>query len=397
VIVGLEGITGFLARSGIPHQKCAGGWGAPVKLFAPPGVVQVRGEGSGATITSAGIYGPALANQNKPMNEGMLMDIGMLSAPVGELVAIRKSITSERIDTILKFMREGRAYVLIATEAHPGAQRTLTGLLADAVRLASAGTERVAVRADGALRGQVVTPICLEGELESQRANDNMYGFANAMLSPDAEDEAVAFLIQYAPGVSTMTARLARRGEAGMDLDATLVNTEAKPTDAQYTDFGDVASYVGQRFRVDRGIGEDYRALVHEKFMWVEVSDSNGLRLQGNMTEAQHCRRLLGVEDNLFSLASKHGNDWLTVWSMNSGNPDTRKTLEPRYFAHPLEVTLGESLDGIIRRFGTTEAHLKAINPAIVDLESLVVGATLCVIPDWSATVSGNGARTCVF
>jgi len=224
-----------------------------------------------------------------------------------------------------------------------------------------------------------------------------MYGFANAMLSPDAEDEAVAFLIQYAPGVSTMTARLARRGEAGMDLDATLVNTEAKPTDAQYTDFGDVASYVGQRFRVDRGIGEDYRALVHEKFMWVEVSDSNGLRLQGNMTEAQHCRRLLGVEDNLFSLASKHGNDWLTVWSMNSGNPDTRKTLEPRYFAHPLEVTLGESLDGIIRRFGTTEAHLKAINPAIVDLESLVVGATLCVIPDWSATVSGNGARTCVF
>ena len=39
---------------------------------------------------------------------------------VGELVAIRKTATSDRLEQILQFIREGRAYVLIATAAHPG-------------------------------------------------------------------------------------------------------------------------------------------------------------------------------------------------------------------------------------------------------------------------------------
>ena len=32
-------------------------------------------------------------------------------------------------------------------------------------------------------------------------------------------------------------------------------------------------------------------------------------------------------------------SDWITIWSMNEGNPDVRSTLEPKYYAHPLMVS----------------------------------------------------------
>mmetsp|Transcript_16949 Transcript_16949/g.40866 ORF Transcript_16949/g.40866 Transcript_16949/m.40866 type:complete len:305 (+) Transcript_16949:43-957(+) len=304
------------------------------------------------------------------MSEGMLLDIGMVAAQVGQLVSIRKTATSDRLEQILQFIREGRAYVLIATTSHP----------------------------DGALRGQIVSPMCLEGELVATRALDNVYGFGNVLISPDMADQATATLIQYAPGVREMTATMAVRGSSSsISLASTYVNVEAKPTDAQYSEFGDVTAYLGQKYSVSTGMGAAYTALKANMYVGVAVADAEGQRMQGNLTEARHCRRLLGVEDNLFSLAQKHGNDWLTVWSMNPGNPDTRKTLEPRYFAHPFEVTLGETLDSIMRRFGMTKLHLQAINPTAIDLVSLAVGSTLCVIPDWSQTVGGNGARTCVF
>ncbi|KAJ1475082.1 hypothetical protein T484DRAFT_1969130, partial [Baffinella frigidus] len=307
----------------------------------------VKGVAPGATITSAGIYGPALAHQDKPMSEGMLLDIGMVAAQVGQLVSIRKTATSDRLEQILQFIREGRAYVLIATTSHP----------------------------DGALRGQIVSPMCLEGELVATRALDNVYGFGNVLISPDMADQATATLIQYAPGVREMTATMAVRGSSSsISLASTYVNVEAKPTDAQYSEFGDVTAYLGQKYSVSTGMGAAYTALKANMYVGVAVADAEGQRMQGNLTEARHCRR-----------------------SMNPGNPDTRKTLEPRYFAHPFEVTLGETLDSIMRRFGMTKLHLQAINPTAIDLVSLAVGSTLCVIPDWSQTVGGNGARTCVF
>jgi len=43
--------------------------------------------------------------------------------------------------------------------------------------------------ADGAVRGQIVSPMCLEGALMATRAEDNVYGFGNVLISPDVNDQ----------------------------------------------------------------------------------------------------------------------------------------------------------------------------------------------------------------
>ena len=118
--------------------------------------------------------------------------------------------------------------------------------------------------------------------------------------------------------------------------------------------------------------------------------------LQGKAAKAQACRLLSSVEDTLFTTARDSGSDWLTVWSMNPGNPDHRRTLTARYYAHPLEVTAGETAEAIMQRFGISERELVRANPAIMDLRSLSVGDTLCVIPNFRQTMSGNGAKICI-
>lgn len=60
--------------------------------------------------------------------------------------------------------------------------------------------------------------------------------------------------------------------------------------------------------------------------------------MAGILDMAKPCRQLVTTHDSLFSIARGHGSDWLTVWSMNDGNPDARMLLEPRYYAHPFQV-----------------------------------------------------------
>jgi len=77
----------------------------------------------------------------------------------------------------------------------------------------------------------------------------------------------------------------------------------------------------------------------------ITASTSGGQEvLKGEAAKAHACRLLSSVEDTLFTTAREVGNDWLSVWSMNPGNPDHRRTLTPRYYAHPLEVMLGETI-----------------------------------------------------
>jgi hypothetical protein len=117
--------------------------------------------------------------------------------------------------------------------------------------------------------------------------------------------------------------------------------------------------------------------------------------LMGVVAKAHPCRLLSSVEDTLFTTAKAFGNDWLSVWSMNPGNPDHRRTLTPRYYAHPLEVMSGETTEQIVRRYGISEDELVRTNPSVKDLHNLKVGDTLCVIPNFWQTMGGNGAKIC--
>jgi hypothetical protein len=120
------------------------------------------------------------------------------------------------------------------------------------------------------------------------------------------------------------------------------------------------------------------------------------VKLSGLVGKAIGCRMLSTIEDTLFTTAKDFGSDWLSVWSMNAGNPDKRRTLTARYYAHPLEVTWGETAEAIMRRFAISTRELARSNPGVMDLESLTVGDTLCVIPNFLQTISGNGAKICL-
>ena len=105
------------------------------------------------------------------MASGVLLDMGIMNPTNGQTLTMRKKVQSEHMEDILTWMREGRAYVNIMTTAH----------------------------AHGEVRGQLVVPHCLDGEL----AGPDHYGFANIMVSPDAQDKSVAVLIQVCPLCST--------------------------------------------------------------------------------------------------------------------------------------------------------------------------------------------------
>ena len=155
---------------------------------------QLTANMAGVQMRSAGIYGPATKDQvwatlrccakhccflsrdvltsgimqEKPMNAGVLLDMGIITPANGQTGILRKKVQSDQMEQILTFMREGRAYVNVMTETHR----------------------------KGAMRGQLVVPKCMDGSLLPTKNTTEHYGFANIMVSPDEDDKSVAVLIQ---------------------------------------------------------------------------------------------------------------------------------------------------------------------------------------------------------
>jgi hypothetical protein len=222
------------------------------------------------------------------------------------------------------------------------------------------------------------------------------------MVSPDPEDKSTAVLVQASPddGVPGMTAALELVG-AGVSNVPAAVRSEIKadaPVEAglEYTVLYNSTS----NDAIWRALSHPERVVKVTVMRTCQVSATcpNGVSkaLEGSVIKAHACRLLSTVEDTLFTTATAYGNDWLSVWSMNPGNPDHRRTLTARYYAHPLEVTAGETAEQIMRRFGISERELVRANPAIMDIRSLQVGDTLCVVPNFRQTMSGNGAKICI-
>ena len=134
----------------------------------------------------------------------------------------------------------------------------------------------------------------------------------------------------------------------------------------------------------------------HGVVVELHSNTADNYRIEANLTRAMPCRQLLTVHDTLFSIATSRQSDWITVWSMNEGQPDTRNTLTPRYYAHPFEVTRGETLQRLLTRFAMSSKSLLDNNPTVKELGSeLRLGTVLCVVPDWTETIGGNGQKIC--
>ena len=104
------------------------------------------------------------------------------------------------------------------------------------------------------------------------------------------------------------------------------------------------------------------------------------------------CTWTLGLQESLYTLSNKFGNDWITLWSLNTGNPDSTRSGRSVYYAHPYTLQRGESVTTVRARFGITAAHVARLNNNVTNFG---VGDTMCVSLDWTRAVDWEGRLVC--
>jgi len=355
------------------------------------------------TFLMAGIYGPARSHEEMPAGTKPLVEIAIPSVALSESTwtgVFRR--TAADMPALLALMRTGQTYLDIATDRVP----------------------------EGELRGQIEVGHCLETPLhpavafpEGYGATAKAYAFANVMLNPMKTKLAVLMQLPQDPArrlsspvlssvsiiggsghtlvvlqpqgyescvAGTFDGRQAD-GVTGCNLD----ERHAYVSDVTMANSGTVV------YKVMHSASAAMVADLHNASRVViqtpkSIAAGYPSEVEGMLAPAIACRQLMTVHDSLYTLATSHRSDWISTWSMNDGNPDVRPTLEPRYYAHPLMVTKGETAMAIERRFGMPRAEILVINPGLANIEELPVGGLICVIPNWRTTIAGNGQRICI-
>lgn len=299
--------------------------------------VTAKGGAAGRKFTGAGIFGPALAGQVKPMGSGALLTLGMPVMKAGASYSSVVRLTTGDMTSLLSYLRAGATYMSISTQGNP----------------------------DGELRGQLQAPDCYETPLVGAPLMDGLvmpYGFANVLVSKSEPSYAV--LIQMAsdverafPGKPAMAqiytaggspilpAAISTSGATNFyqtprPEDVTMMNDVFMPSgEVNFEGVEEVAYSVGHM------VGNAVVGALRSQGVVVEIQSNTPdmYEIRANVTQAMKCRQLISTHDTLFTMATARGGDWITLWSMNDGQPDTKNTLEPRYYAHPFEVRSGSN------------------------------------------------------
>lgn len=107
------------------------------------------------------------------------------------------------------------------------------------------------------------------------------------------------------------------------------------------------------------------------------------------------CQRLLRPHDNYYGMSKDVGGDWLSMWSLNGGQPGVVQKLGPVYFGHPYEVANGETIESILTRFAISEAAFRRSNPSLRHLSDIKIGDTICIVPYWRGVKDAAGLSVC--
>jgi len=354
------------------------------------------------TFLSAGFYGPAMPGEAMP--PGSDSPLFTVSPPMPTMASSTWSMTTklrpQNLANILEYLRTGRAFFSVSTDRIP----------------------------EGELRGQMEVPMCYEAamaptsELPASWEVMNPYAFANVIVSRGGGDVAVFLQMPTDNGrklSSGVTKVFARDGAGasileiqpsawdscvrgtfdGRSVSGTACSDEQRHTyKAEVNNEGASAPVFHVVHHADASLAQ--RLTNSSTVLGVETVNSRNdpgmtFEVEGGITAAVPCRRLMTAADSLYSMAKEYRSDWVTLWSLNVGNPDFRRTLVPRYFAHPLQILRGETSYAIQRRYGMSEGEILKVNPAIRDIGSLPVGSHVCVVPNWQTVVAGNGQKVC--
>jgi len=104
------------------------------------------------------------------------------------------------------------------------------------------------------------------------------------------------------------------------------------------------------------------------------------------------CTWTLGLQESLYTLSNKFGNDWVSVWSLNAGNPDKARSGTSVYYAHPYTLQSGEDMASVKARFAISDSQIAKLNNNRLEY---VTGETVCVSLDWTRAVDKEGRLVC--
>jgi len=112
------------------------------------------------------------------------------------------------------------------------------------------------------------------------------------------------------------------------------------------------------------------------------------------------CLASMGEGENLFSVASKYGTDWMALWSLNGDSTlEVRAAGMPYRFAHEYEVQAGESMEEVAARFGTTVDAVVDLNYNLIthiqNPARLKHGDQICIVPVFHQTMDRHGSPIC--
>lgn len=369
----------------------------------------------------AGIYGPSKSHVQMPAGTPPLLVITKphLTVQDSRFSGIFKRKAAD-MKTLLKYMREGDLYVSIPSDRVP----------------------------EGEIRGQLHPPTCLETELHppvpsfppGYGATTNAYGFANVMV--DKEMKKAAVLVQFPQDAYRSMSSKTFFAEGKIQSTPVAVHVESategtlavvQPNpwyscrtgsfDGRKADGVTPCNYDEKHwypselnmantgvifYHIEMSLTTAQAEAFINSTVLVKTLKSNEMgypaELHGRLLPAVPCRMLLSQHDDLYTMAASHRSDWITLWSLNHGrpgvvrssNPDVRPTLEPRFYAHPMVVTKGETVMALTRRYGMSADEFLKINPGIADPDALPVGDHLCIVPNWKNVIAGNGQRICI-
>jgi len=110
------------------------------------------------------------------------------------------------------------------------------------------------------------------------------------------------------------------------------------------------------------------------------------------------CNATLGDGESLKSAAASIGADWASLFSLNGGGKVAGTGQMFRY-AHEYKMRLGETIDDVATRLGTTvDAIMKLNYNTITHIQNakwLSSGDIICVLPNWSNVKNQMGELVC--
>jgi hypothetical protein len=125
------------------------------------------------------------------------------------------------------------------------------------------------------------------------------------------------------------------------------------------------------------------------------LSSSRSALFCVNLRKGLPCRGLFSTHESYFTLARDVQSDWQTMWLLNTGNPDTAYTLQPRFFGKPYLVAAGDTLFKISRRFGLSRESFDSINPTLSSTNEISPGSVICLLPRWNVVTDNFGLPVC--